>query len=267
MLWVTLISGAGCSLRSLERLQRCNGKPVSADCPDGSAGNASGGSGAGGSATRAGSAGLGGAENVSGSDSAGGAESVGGSAGSSGMAMAGATDEGGAGGSPAASSLVLLYADRSASSDEDPSASLAVRPTFSIENQGDSSVSLSELTIRYFYTLEAASTQTFLCDFVRKDTVVNNCKGIKATFGTLSGSEAKNYIEIGFEPPSGESWLISPIGGSSGIMQLRFYNGNFAKQDQTNDYSFDPTKAKDPVEWTHVTLYRNGQLIYGTEPN
>lgn len=256
LLWVTLVSGAGCSLHSLERLERCSGKPVSRDCPDGSAGKASGGLNAGG----------GGAENVSGTASVGGTESTSGSGGSSGMATAGATD-GGAGGGQATHDLMLLYADRSASNDEDPSASLAIRPSFSIENHGESNVDLSELSVRYYYTLEAASTQTFLCDFVRKDAVVNNCKGIKASFGTLSGAAAKNYIEISFEPPNGESWAISAIGGSSGSMLLRFYNGNFAKQDQTNDYSFDPSKDKEPEEWSHVTLYRNGQLVYGVEPD
>jgi cellulose 1,4-beta-cellobiosidase len=35
--------------------------------------------------------------------------------------------------------------------------------------------------------------------------------------------------------------------------------------DQTNDYSFDPTKTS-YANWTHMTLYQGGTLVWGTEP-
>ncbi len=181
---------------------------------------------------------------------------------------AGANDgaSGGAAGAEPAPELVLLYADHSGGDKEPSTASRSLRANFSIENRGSRRVPLTELRIRYYYTLEAATTQTFLCDFVRKDAVVNDCAGIQATFGTLNGQLAKDYVEINFEPPDGQDWQLSPLGGTSGVMQLRFYNGNFAPQDQTNDYSFDPTKVDVPEEWTHVTLYRAGALVYGVEP-
>ena len=34
---------------------------------------------------------------------------------------------------------------------------------------------------------------------------------------------------------------------------------------ETGDYSFDPTKTSF-TDWDHVTLYRNGVLVWGTEP-
>jgi hypothetical protein len=34
---------------------------------------------------------------------------------------------------------------------------------------------------------------------------------------------------------------------------------------QTNDYSFDATKTA-LTDWTHVTVYRLGTLIWGIEP-
>lgn len=34
---------------------------------------------------------------------------------------------------------------------------------------------------------------------------------------------------------------------------------------ETGDYSFDPTKTS-ITDWDHVTLYRNGVLVWGTEP-
>ena len=39
---------------------------------------------------------------------------------------------------------------------------------------------------------------------------------------------------------------------------------NFA---EAGDYSYDPSKAYPSfADWTHVTLYRNGTLVWGTEP-
>jgi len=247
-LCTVLALASACSLRSLERLDRCTGAPVSNACPRTSAATA-GGAGTPASGDAAG---------------AGGIDGIGGAGGTAGLNEA-AT--GGAAGAEQAPELVLLYADHSGADKEPSTASRAIRANFSIENLGSESVPLTELRIRYYYTLEAATTQTFLCDFVRKDKVVNDCAGIRASFGSLSGQLAKDYVEISFEPPNGQDWQLSPLGGTSGVMQLRFYNGNFAPQDQTNDYSFDPTKVDVPEEWSHVTLYRAGELVYGVEPD
>jgi hypothetical protein len=234
----------------LGRLDRCTDAPASSDCPAPEAHAGAGGIGTAGDATALGGSGAAG------------------NLGEGGAAEAGASSVAGAGGveNGTPPTLVLLYADHSAADNEPSSASRAIRPNFSIENRGDETVSLSELKLRYYYTLEAASTQTFLCDFVHKDAVVNDCDGVKASFGNLSAEQAKNYVEISFEPPAGADWQLTPLGGTSGVLQLRFYNGNFAPQDQTNDYSFDPTKVDTPEEWSHVTLYRGDELVYGTEP-
>ncbi len=43
------------------------------------------------------------------------------------------------------------------------------------------------------------------------------------------------------------------------------YGNGFPTFDQTNDYSFDPTKTTFAPSTT-VTLYQNGTLVWGTEP-
>ncbi len=34
---------------------------------------------------------------------------------------------------------------------------------------------------------------------------------------------------------------------------------------EANDYSFDPTKTSF-ADWSNVTLFQNGALVWGTEP-
>ena len=52
------------------------------------------------------------------------------------------------------------------------------------------------------------------------------------------------------------------------MVQSRFNSTNPAfgvNFTQTGDYSFDPTKRV-PTDWTRVTLYRAGTLVWGIEP-
>jgi hypothetical protein len=236
----------GCSLHSLSRLDRCAGKPVSSDCP---AAGSVGGSAAEGGALISGNGG----------------ELVMPLAGSGGApGGAGAFADAGAAGATESSGLIVLYADHSGN---DPSmASKAIRPIFVIENLGNAPVPLSELSLRYYYTLEAEKTQIFECDYVSRDAVVNDCAGVVGTFGRLDSGQATHFVEVTFIPPGGADWSLAPLGGQSGTIILRFYKDHFETQNQTNDYSFDPTKAEIPAEWDHVTLYRVGVLVFGVEP-
>jgi mannan endo-1,4-beta-mannosidase len=158
---------------------------------------------------------------------------------------------------------VVLYADYSESG-VDPKESSMIRAAFAIVNRSDTVVSLSNVTLRYYYTLEAASEQAFVCDSVSDSAVVNDCEGVKLSFGTLT--EPDRYVELSFEPPDGQ-WVLSALGGKSGPIKVRFFKQDFSLQDQTNDYSFRASDGVDPVaEHERVTLYVDGQLAYGIEP-
>lgn len=157
----------------------------------------------------------------------------------------------------------MLYADYSESG-VDPTESSMIRAAFAIVNRSDTEVSLSNVTLRYYYTLEAASEQAFVCDSVSDSAVVNDCEGVELSFGTLT--EPDRYVELSFEPPDGE-WVLSALGGKSGPIKVRFFKQDFSLQDQTNDYSFRATDGVDPVdEHERVTLYLDGELAYGVEP-
>ena len=44
-----------------------------------------------------------------------------------------------------------------------------------------------------------------------------------------------------------------------------FAKANWSSYTATGDSSFDPTRISF-TNWDHVTLYRNGVLVWGTEP-
>ncbi|MDC0740719.1 hypothetical protein [Polyangium mundeleinium] len=72
---------------------------------------------------------------------------------------------------------------------------------------------------------------------------------------------ADTYAEVGFTAAAGSV----PAGGQSGEIQLRFNKDNWSNYNEANDYSCDPTKTSF-ANYAKVTLYRNGALVWGTEP-
>ena len=135
-----------------------------------------------------------------------------------------------------------------------------VKPHFNIINTGSGSVPLSELKIRYWYTREGTVGQNFFCDF---SAIPGNCSSLTGTFVQVNPPRtgADFYMEVGFNPAAGSI----AAGGQSGEIQTRFAKTDWSDYNETGDYSFDPTKTLF-ADWDRVTLYRNGALVWGTEP-
>src|SRR4030095_1060611 len=135
-----------------------------------------------------------------------------------------------------------------------------IKPHFNIVNIGASAVPLSELKIRYWYTREGTVGQNFFCDY----SAINGClKHVTGTFVQVSPARtgADFYLEVGFNTAAGSV----AAGGQSGEIQARFAKTDWSNYNETGDYSFDATKTAF-TDWDHVTLYRNGALVWGTEP-
>ncbi len=133
-----------------------------------------------------------------------------------------------------------------------------IQPHLNIVNTGSSSVALSGLKIRYWYTWEgSAQTQSFFCDYA-----VVGCGNVVGSFVKLATpvSGADYYEEVGF---TGTGSIAA--GGQSGEVQTRFNKSDYSNYTETGDYSFDPTKTV-LTDWAKVTLYNNGVLVWGTEP-
>jgi len=132
-----------------------------------------------------------------------------------------------------------------------------IKPHFNIVNSSGSAVSLDQISIRYYYTIEPNGSQTevFHCDYA-----MINCANVAGTFKTTSGVNADHYLEVTFT-----GGLMIAAGGSTGEIQTRYNKMDYANYDETNDYSFDPTKTVF-TDWDKVTLYSGGVLVWGTEP-
>jgi hypothetical protein len=133
-----------------------------------------------------------------------------------------------------------------------------MKPHFNIKNTGTTAVALSTLKIRYWYTIDGDKTQTFNCDY---STI--GCANLTGTFVKMGTAKtgADYYLEVGFGSGAGSI----AAGGQIGEVQTRLNKTDWSNYNESNDYSFDPTKTAF-TDWNKVTVYQNGVLVYGIEP-
>jgi endoglucanase len=124
-------------------------------------------------------------------------------------------------------------------------------------NTGTSAIALSNVKIRYYYTIDGAKSQNFYCDY----TPIGS-GNITGAFFTMSTAKtgADTYVEIGFTSGAGNL-----AAGGSTTIQARLAKSDWSNYTQTNDYSFN-SSATNYVDWTKVTGYVSGSLNWGIEP-
>lgn len=151
----------------------------------------------------------------------------------------------------------LKVQDRSHDNDNPDNTLYALYQTV---NTGTTSVPLSSLSMRYWFTNETpADPLVFACDYAQV-----GCANITAKFVTLSSPVAKAnmYLEIDFTAAAGS---LAP-GQSTGEIQTRIHHVNWSNFNTTDTYSFisDPSFVYKDTQT--VTLYLNGALVWGVEP-
>lgn len=219
--------------------------------------------------------GSGGSANVDASTSAGaggaGGSSNGGAGGAPGGA-AGSTGSTGSGGStsdagvdrvvPVTKGFVLFYQVGIAGAMAD-----SIQCEISIHNMGTDTVSLADLTARYYFVDQIANAPQVDINYAHlqatpyRDLVGDITSQVKPwTSMAQFYGKADTYVEIGFSSAAGS---IAP--GEQAVVDWKFHAGNYQTFNQANDYSFDPTKTTS-AQWDHITILRAGNVIWGTAP-
>ncbi|KAF6582018.1 X2-like carbohydrate binding domain-containing protein [Paenibacillus sp. EKM211P] len=128
---------------------------------------------------------------------------------------------------------------------------------FKITNSGSSPVSLADVTLRYYYTVNGEKSQNFFTDWSSIGT-----ENVIANFRTLTDAKqgADSYAEIGFKSAAGS---LEP--GQSVELQTRISKADWSNYTQTDDYSFNPT-ANSLQDSTKITAYLSGIKQWGIEP-
>ncbi|OAZ40402.1 X2-like carbohydrate binding domain-containing protein [Paenibacillus polymyxa] len=128
---------------------------------------------------------------------------------------------------------------------------------FKITNTGSSPVSLADVTLRYYYTINGEKSQNFFTDWssIGTENVIANFKAL-----TNAKPSADSYAEIGFKSAAGS---LEP--GQSVELQTRISKADWSNYTQTDDYSFNPT-ANSLQDSTKITAYLSGIKQWGIEP-
>lgn len=132
----------------------------------------------------------------------------------------------------------------------------SIRPYLELVNNDSVPVHYSELTARYWLTPENYAGINTWIDYAALGSAVK----MKYTGLGSPRDSAFGYVEYSFDPASG---LLS-AGGNSGVIQSRLANANWSYFRQSNDYSYVNNSTYAPN--SRITLYRNGQLVWGVEP-
>jgi hypothetical protein len=139
-----------------------------------------------------------------------------------------------------------------------------MKPYVKVFNTGTTTVALTDITIRYWFSSEPPGSDMFTCDYA---TV-----GTATITGTFAGT-TRHYLQIGFTSsaivsvPDGGTGAanVLPAGANTNEIQTRINDSAYGTFTQTGDYSFDATKTA-YANWTKVTVYYKGTLVWGTEP-
>ncbi|WP_372237798.1 cellulose binding domain-containing protein [Paenibacillus sp. P46E] len=134
----------------------------------------------------------------------------------------------------------------------------SLNPRFKLVNTGTSSISLSDVKLRYYYTIDGEQTQNFFCDWSQVGSA-----NVTGSFVKMPSAKtgADYYLEIGFTSAAG-----SLAAGASIDIQMQAVKSNWSTYTQTGDYSFNGA-GTNYADWTKAPAYLSGNLVWGNEPS
>lgn len=151
-------------------------------------------------------------------------------------------------------SLSVFYRD----GDNNQTSNNTIRPYLKLYNEGITAIPYSELSIRYWLTVENFAPLTNLSVYwaqLGTDKVT-----MKYVALTQPRQGAFGYIEYGFKASAGNL----AEGSNSGEIQTAVGKQNWTNFSETDDHSFAANSAYTKND--RITVYRNGNLVGGVEP-
>ncbi|MBN2532876.1 MAG: hypothetical protein JXB88_08295 [Spirochaetales bacterium] len=124
-----------------------------------------------------------------------------------------------------------------------------IKPQFNIVNTGTVSVPFDTLSLRYYYSKDELDVQ-------------ETCQ---ITFALIGSYNIQTLLQEGYVELKFLTDVLFLAETEMGEIHIQINKNTWSLYNQENDYSFDPTKTT-LTDWDHVTLYYNGELVYGTEP-
>lgn len=133
-----------------------------------------------------------------------------------------------------------------------------IRPLMRLVNTGTSSVDLSKVTIRYWFTKDGAASQNYWCDWAQ----IGSSNIVASFVNVTSRTGADNYLQLAFKTSAG----TLAAGANTGEIQSRFSKGDWSNYVQANDASYDATMANAFTDAPKITVYVSGAKVWGNEP-
>lgn len=136
-------------------------------------------------------------------------------------------------------------------------ATTAATPQLFVTNTSGTSINLSDVTLRYYFT---AGDAAFGHNCVQAGL---GCSNITATVERLADgtSSADSYLQIGFGPGAGR---LAP-GQNSRAIELQLFRLDHKSVDQSDDWSFESGSTTYRPS-LRITAYLRGVRVWGNEP-
>jgi len=133
-----------------------------------------------------------------------------------------------------------------------------IKPTLRLENLGSAALAYGELSIRYWLTPENYSGLATSVDWAAL-----GARNIRTRYVPLAQPrhDAFGYVEYTFNASLGQL----AAGGNSGEIRSRFNNTAYGDLNENTDWSYR-YNAWNYAPNDRITVYRNGRLVAGTEP-
>ena len=130
-----------------------------------------------------------------------------------------------------------------------------ILPGLQLVNTGSLGVSLSTITVRYWFTKDiGAKTFATNCGYATID-----CSNVRTSVVAVHPARtgADSYLLVEFLP-------YTLAAGGSNDMRLGLNKTPYSDFNEVDDYSYGTGTSY--TDWTKVTVYEGGTLIWGTEP-